>query len=365
MIKLMIVPTGGLRREGITSSQLEYMKKIDKTQFQITVIAAHNNAPDVIKEFQDIGCAVLELPDRRKHMRGYCSALKAELKKGYDIIHVHGNSAIMVLELTIAKRENVKVRIVHSRNTMCDHSGIDKLLRPFFYRRYTYAMACGRDAGEWLFPGRPYEVFHNGKDFTRFRFDIEERKEQRKRLGLEGKVVYGHVGNINRQKNHTFLLKVFKEILQRQGNAVLYIMGDGILMDEVKQQTKDMDIADFVIFAGRVSDVDKRLLAMDTMIFPSLFEGLPNVVLEWQAEGLPSLISTTITNECTVTDLVDYLDLADVPLKWAEKAISLKLSDDERERKSKSAIQALTENGFEIDESTRKLERRYRELLKK
>ena len=366
MINVFMVPTGGLRREGITTSLLEITKRIDKKAFSITIAAVHNNAADVIEEFRSYGCNVIKFPDRknRKSFFKYCLAVRQELNKGYDIIHVHGSSAIISIELFIAKCCGVKVRIAHSRNTRCDNTIIDILLRPFLYKTYTYALACGTEAGEWLFPNREFEIIHNGKDLRKFCFSSKMREKLRNELNLKGKVVYGHVGNINVQKNHTFLIDVFSVIKQNQDNAILYLMGDGALMNEIRAKVHSLGLDNDVVFTGRVNDVHQRLMAMDVMIFPSLFEGLPNVVLEWQAEGLPCLIADTITKECALTDIVHFMSLNDSLYKWSNMAISLSNSSVNREIVSQNAIISLTNEGYEINECSHKLEDLYFRLMR-
>ena len=366
-IRILIIPTSGLQREGITLSQLEYVKRLDKSRFSISVAAVHNNARDVMDEFESFGCSVIPLPDRKnkKAFLQYCSALKKEMDTGYDIVHVHGNSASIAVELAIARHCGIKVRIAHSRNTRCEHEKLDRLLRPMLYRNYTYALACGKEAGEWLFPGRDAEVFHNGKDFSRFCFDAEQRRITREELNLTGKVVYGHAGHFSAQKNHSFLIDIFAEIQKHQENAVLYLMGDGPLMQDIREKVRAMDLEQNVVFAGRINDAYRRLAAMDVMVFPSLLEGLPNVVLEWQAEGLPCLISDRITKECALSPLVHFMPISESPDTWARKAISLQIPDEKRKQESVAAIQTLTDNGFEIRENTEKLEELYRKLVKR
>ena len=64
-----------------------------------------------------------------------------------------------------------------------------------------------------------------------------------------------------------------------------------------------------MIFAGVRSDVPRLMSAMDVLLLPSLYEGMPNVALEAQACGLPCLLSDTITKEANVTGLVTYLPM--------------------------------------------------------
>lgn len=365
MVKVFHIITGGLRREGIASTQLEFFKNMNLNEIEISVAAVHNNAPEMIADFQVNGCKVYELPDRQDDTVRYFFSLIRTMKKiKPDIIHVHGSSAIMSIELLAAKIAGVKVRIAHSRNTKADNAKKDNMLRPLFNHLYTEGMACGEEAGRWLFGDKPFTVVHNGKDFKKFSYDSDTRIEQRNRLHLDGKKVVGHVGRINAQKNHEFLINVFFEFEKRNPDAILYLIGGGPLTEERKKQVEELGISEKVIFAGSVNDVPERLQAMDIMVFPSLYEGLPNVVLEWQAEGLPCLISDKITKECATSDLVKFASIEDDPKIWADKMEQMLEQFTDRKEQAKRGTQALKENGFDIVDATKQLENIYLKLAK-
>ena len=118
---------------------------------------------------------------------------------------------------------------------------------------------------------------------------------------------------------------------------------------------------DKVFFLGSRSDVDALIQALDIMVFPSLFEGMPNVVLEWQIAGLPALISDTITRECGIMDSVSYLPLKKGAKYWAEQILHTPLEDriNNREDIRKRFIEA----GFDIAENAKTLRKKYIELL--
>ena len=365
MIKIIHIITGGLHREGITSTQMEFFKKMDLKKFKIYVAAVHDNDPEMIRELEKIGCIVLQFPDRRENLLKYFIALVNSLRKiKPDIVHVHGSSALMSIELLAAKIANVKNRIAHSRNTKADHATIDTLLRPIFNLLYTYAMACGIDAGKWLFKNKKFTVIHNGKDFKKFYYNKEIRDRFRIENELSGKIVVGHVGRMNYQKNHEYLIKVFHEFQKEHDNALLYLIGDGALRENISAQISSLGIQDKVVFAGNVNDVHLRIQAMDIMVFPYRFEGLPNVVLEWQAEGLPCLISDKITRECASSDFVEFASIEDNPEVWADKMQQMLTKFNVREEQATKGIQALQENGFDIVDATRKLEQIYLNLAK-
>lgn len=364
-IKVLHVLTSGLRKEGIASTQLEFFKRMNLDKFDIIVAAVHDNEDEMINEFRNNGCEVVVFPDRKRETAKYFLELITYLKKTKpDIIHVHGSSALLSVELVAAKVAGIKIRIAHGRNTKADNTRLDRILRPIFNHSYTDALACGEDAGKWLFPKHKFTVVHNGKDFEKFCYSTSARMQKRKEMNLDGKIVVGHVGRINHQKNHEYLLRVFYEFAKKHENAILYLMGDGPMFEQIKTQVSNFDgLESKVIFAGGVSNVSERLQAMDIMVFPSKYEGLPNVVLEWQAEGLPCLISDKITTECAASDLVQFASIEDDPKIWAAKMDEMLNQYTNREAQAKRGTEALKLHGFDIKDATRHLEDIYTELI--
>lgn len=356
-IKVFHIITGGLHREGISSTQVEFFKHMDLNAFEIWVAAVLDDEPGMIEEFERNGCHVIPFPNRRKHTVKYFLSLIQEMRTlKPNIVHVHGSSAILSIELLAAKIAGVKIRIAHSRNTKADQVKADRMLRPLFHHLYTDALACGEDAGKWLFGEKGFTIVHNGKDFKKFRFDSELREKQRQLYGLEDKIVVGHVGVFNSQKNHEYLIKVFDAFQKAHPESILYLMGSGKLVPEVKQQIEQLGLSDKVFLAGSVNNVAERLQAMDIMVFPSRFEGLPNVVLEWQAEGLPCLISDKITDECAPSDLVRFASIEDSPKIWADKMEQILADFTDRQAQAVRGSEALKKNGFDIEDAAKKLE---------
>ena len=90
--------------------------------------------------------------------------------------------------------------------------------------------------------------------------------------------------------------------------------------ESIKKKVIEMHLEENVIFTGIRSDIPQILSAMDVFILPSFFEGMPNVVLEAQAVGVPCLISDNITKEVDITGLVTFLSIDDNVELWALRA---------------------------------------------
>lgn len=359
MTKVLNIISNGLKREGITSTQIEYMKYIDKTDLQIDIAAVHNDVPEVVETFEKLGCRVIHFPDRYKKLIKYCFELYKVIKKEkYNVVHVHGSSSLLAIELFVAKIAGVKTRIAHSRNTQCQYKIIDKLLRPFFHTTYNIALACGTEAGDFLFKEREYEVLHNGKDFDKFHYSSEMREKICDEFGLNGKIILGFVGSLNEQKNPLFLIDLLEAVKKQLPNIHLIIMGDGPKREEVERYAVSRDVYGSITFTGRIANVNQIIQAVDIMLLPSLYEGLPNVVLEWQIAGIPSLISDRITKECKVTELVHFLSIDNGVMPWVDKILEMDLCVDRMEN-SAIACEKMKNAGFEIRESAARLKEIY------
>lgn len=350
-MKILTISTSGLeKKEGISTVILDNFSRFDKKVFDLHIIAAGEYSEALVQEFERAGIIVKCLPSRKASVSLYVKAFIALFRKEkYDALYIHGSSAIMSIELMIAKLCGCKIRVVHSHNTTCDHKKADKLLRPLFYRLYTDAIACGEDAGKWLYGGRSFLLLKNGRDVNKYQYNEVLRLSTRISIGVrEDELLVGHVGNFNKQKNQKFALAIFKELLKKNNNAKLYLMGSGTLLEETKKLAVEMGLQDKVIFTGSIGNVHEMLQAMDVMILPSLHEGLPLVAIEWQIAALPSVISDVVTSECAYSGLVSFLPLGDAGT-WADKIIEIVAVD--RKQLAEKQIELTKEAGFDINQN--------------
>lgn len=186
-------------------------------------------------------------------------------------------------------------------------------------------------SADFLFGDSNVHILRNGVKIEKFGFNEFFRKKHREELMINDGLIIGHVGRFSKQKNHKFLLDVFAEIIALEKNSILLLLGNGELENNIKQYAMSLGIIDKIVFAGVREDVPELMMAMDVLVFPSFYEGLPNVVIEAQTTGLPCVVSDTITDECKVTDKVEFLSLKNHPQEWALKALSMIDKNDKRE----------------------------------
>lgn len=335
----------------------------DKIKFDF-LLRSENNNPDYISEVKNMGSKVYIIPSFPRHfIRNYVEAKKVIYRKGYDIIHVHANSLIYIYPFILSKKAGVACRILHSHNSTTSFGVLCKAAHYFnrlwVNRLVTDKMACGRLAGTWMFGDKPYKIIHNAIDINKYAYNEETRIRIRKELKLENQFVIGCVGRFTKQKNHTFLLNVFRHYLAIQKDAVLLLAGDGELLDEVKNLAAEYGIAHKVRFMGQCLNVNELLQAMDLFLMTSFFEGLPFALVEAQAAGLKIISSDTVTNDVNVTGLIKYISLNETAECWADKIEKYKNEEYVR-RTEKDKLK-----NYDIGINARKMERYYVRQAKK
>lgn len=280
----------------------------------------------------------------------------------YDVVHVHSGPKNYYI-LKTAKRWGIPVRVAHSHNTGIQSKNpvsimIANLLKTPMKRYATQCVGCSELACEWMF-GKgcvrkgDAKVILNAIDCNIFAYDEKVRQEVRRELGIEDKFVIGHVGRFEPQKNHAFLLDVFAEVVKRRNDACLVLVGVGSLMESMKQKAEALGVADRVRFLGFRSDREKIMQAMDTFVFPSIYEGLSVVLIEVQASGMPVFASDSTTAEVSYSPYFKFLSLKQSASDWAEEIVTRgAIERKDMKTETKKA-------GFEIHEMIDNLYRLY------
>jgi len=365
MLKILII-ISLLGTDGITNSTLTYLENMDRTDLDFYLGVASGKEDNAKKQIERVNALKIPLyifPSRSRETLEYCKALNRYLKNNkFDIIHVMGNSATMAIEMFIAKKCSVPGRIVHCRNTKCKYKMGSFLLKPMLYHAATDYFACGKDAGRYLYGNRKFVVIPNGKQINKFLFHLDYREKIRQEMNVQEKKVIVHVGKFTAQKNHIFLIDVFEKLCKVSDNYELWLIGEGGEMEkEIHARTREYGLVNKVQFLGYRNDVERILSAADIAVLPSLYEGLPNVVIEWQMAGLPCLLSDTITMECKVMSNVNYLSIKSGIEMWCNEIEKIQISD--RNDKQDMIMRMMSDAGYDIRRNAEQLRNIYYEIL--
>lgn len=236
-----------------------------------------------------------------------------------------------------------------------------------FLKKYcTDMFAVSEKAARYTFGNKAVDngkvrLIKNGIITEDFIFDDEKRDAKRKELKLEDKFIVGHIGRFMQQKNHMFLLETFKELHDLRSDAHLILIGEGRLDNDIKAKINDLGINDNVTILGRRSDVNELMKAMDVFLFPSLWEGFPNVAIEAQAAALPVYMSGNITEEANFSQYSHRLSLEIGADKWAETIYNDSLKPINRIDMSAE----MKENGYDVRDTAKWYEKFYQDKIDK
>lgn len=347
---------------GISTVILNYCRNLDKDKFDITIFSGEPIDKYYIEECKKINVNIEKMPPKRggNPLKYYNYLFKKITGKNFDIVHVHGNSATITIEMIMAFFRGIKIRIAHCHNTTCDKLRIHKVLKPIFKRIYTYGFACSEDAGKWLFGERDFKILPNGFDTQKFIFNLESRNRIRKELKLENKYIIGHVGMFNKQKNHEFLLEIFKDIAKENSDAYLLLVGNGPDYQIINEIIANHEFKERIICYGECSNVYDVYSAMDIFVLPSKHEGLGIVLLEAQINGLKCVASSVVPRESKISDNIKFLSLEDKNA-WSKEI----LKKDEYDRNKNYAKNSEKIQYYDIRKNVEELANIYENLYNK
>lgn len=247
----------------------------------------------------------------------------------YQIVHSHIDQVTGII-LETANKCGVKERIAHSHNTRNSNNLLAKLYKKYLQSKInknaTLLLACGEEAAKWLYKKRSKEaiIINNGIDIKKFEYSPKKREKIRDELGAnEETVIIGHVGRFSKQKNHKFLIEIYREYVKKNPNSLLIMVGIGILKDEIEKLVEKYDLKENTKCLGLRQDVDAIYSASDYIVFPSLYEGLSVALIEAQISGIKILASDTIDKNTDISRNIQWISLQDSPLKWSESILNM------------------------------------------
>ena len=352
---------GIMNRGGAESFIMNLYRAIDRSLVQFDFVEGSNQPASYDSEIMDLGGRVYRCPRfNGKNIISYRKWWNDFFKEhASDYVAVHGHiGSTAAIYLSIAKKYGLHT-IAHSHNTYSGFSVSQLAYRALSYPTRYIAddlYTCSTEAGISRYGNRrEIELVRNGIDTISFSYDKEKRNSIRKELNIpEDCYVFGHVGRFAEQKNHKKIIGIFNSIHKKKPNTKLLLVGDGKLRNEIKELVKNYSLDDAVVFTGVRSDINALMCAMDLMLFPSLFEGLPVTLVEAQCTGLKCLVSDVISKETVLNkNLVIFKQLEESDESWAEQA--LQLIGYIREDGSMIVRQA----GFDIQDIAKNLQNKY------
>lgn len=355
-IRILIVD-GKLICGGVEAFLMNIYRHIDRTKVQFDFLVHYKEKFFYDDEVKKLGGKIYRLSFRNdknyiKYKKDLNKFFKSHIGE-YKVVwgHMDGLASIY---LRAAKKYGY-ITICHSHITSSEKSlkgVVKRILRKDICKYADYKFACSTEAGKYLYGNEKFKLIPNAIDVNKFVFNEEIRNEIRQKNNWENKFVLGHVGRFNDQKNHKYLIEIFKELYIIDNQAILCLCGDGENRKDIEQLVKNLHLDKSVIFLGNISNMNEYYQAFDAFVLPSLYEGLPVSGIEAQVSGLKCYFADTITKEASIiSENTYYLSLEATPAKWAKKIIKNKIYN----RNDKS--NKIKESGYDIFEESKLLEK--------
>lgn len=314
---------GGMNTGGAETFLMKIYRQLDKTMYQMDFCVGEEKKCFYDDEIIKLGGKIIHITKKSKNPIKSFLDIKRAVKKGnYKSVIRISQHSMSSIDLLAAKMGGAKKLIFRSSNSNSCGSFINRLMhlifKPLAILVPTVKIAPSDKAAIHMFGKRQYKngsvlMLNNGLNIEKYKYNDDIRKLKRKELKIkENEFVIGHVGRMTKQKNHFFLIDIFCEYLKRNHNSKLLLIGDGELKDEIIQYINKKNIKKNVIMLGVRADTNELYQAMDCFVLPSLYEGMPNTVIEAQTSGLNCIISNSITNMVNLTGKVAFCDLNNI-----------------------------------------------------
>lgn len=355
---------------GVTQYVLNLWKNIDRSVIQFDFVTFSREL-DFEEELLREGCRVY-------HMSCYPEADEEQFRRefgevldyGYDAIELHTSYWKNTIMEEMARRYGIQKIILHAHSTGIAASLSDQQMDAAKKLHYKIRdgvnddladrfLACSWEAADWLYgsqiPRNQISIITNTIDTEKYKFNKERREQKRSELNLTDKYVIGHVGRLEKEKNHKFIVDIFSQVHARIPQAVLILVGDGSCKKEIEEQIAYLKIEKCVILAGKRDDISDYLQVMDFFVFPSLFEGFGLALLEAQCCGLYCIGSTNVPSDAFVTRYARQISLKK-PESWI---YAIEEAAKGYIRESQHAV--LKKKGYDVSDQIKLLEKIYME----
>jgi glycosyltransferase involved in cell wall biosynthesis len=379
---------GGLDIGGVETWLVNLLRRADRARLSMDFLLHTDKECAYEREVRSFGAEILRCP--RNPVPAYLRNLWSAMRAKYDVVHSHVH-AYSGWILSIAALARVPVRIAHSHLDTREQDlrpaslitstkplppppapvrslrrAYVRAMKRLIQRHATAGFAASHEAGKALFGelwgiDPRWSLLRCGIDTSGF--EPPARPALREELGIRGDAfVVGHVGRFEEQKNHAFLVPLARELARLEPAAHFLLVGDGPLRGAMEKRIEEAGLRDRFTLTGQRRDVAALMMsAMDAFVLPSLYEGLPLVVVEAQAAGLPCLVSDTVSPESSVVEgLVLQESLQSPAESWAARISRFprKRTAEERRR----ALSAVRASAFDSGSNLALLHQTYARL---
>ena len=349
---------------------MNFFRHLNKDRFQVDFVIYDDSKMDFLEEVKSAGSQVYIIKRQHQNKWRQLVSQMRQVKQllhdnHYDIIHCHSCSFIGIFRGAIPgwRTKGTKV-IAHAHNPgMPKHTLADNFIRfcfkIFLSHIVDMGFSCSKESGaskytRHFMESSKFAVINNAIETTVERCVSELRAKIRKQYGIQDKFVIGSVGRLEAQKNYLFILDALKLYADKNKDFCLFLVGDGSQRSAIEEKTKTLDIEEYVILVGKVTQPEIFYSAMDVFVLPSIYEGFGFVNIEAQVSGLPCIVSEAVPTDVDISGRVEFLKLE--PQTWC-RAFENAFENQPLER------QSVTTSKYDLTQETIRLEGLYQSVL--
>lgn len=327
--------SGAMNVGGTETMLINLYRQINK-DIQFDFISYSSEEAYYDKEIEKLGGRIIKLnpPSEVGIISAIRDIMKVIKENGpYNAVHTHMlfNCGIAMIAAYLS---GVRVRVSHAHTTSDEEASLNRkvyitIMRFFINIFSTNFLACSDAAGKYLFgnsiiTNKRYKMLPNYIDYEKF-INCNDKNSIRKELGIgDNDIVICNIGRFIEAKNHSFLIEIAKELIDKNNKIKLILVGIGDLRKDIEVKVKALGIESNVYFTGLREDIPNILNNSNLFILPSIYEGLGLVLLEAQASNLPCLVSEAIQPEVDLgVGLVKRLNLSVGAKVWAKESEDL------------------------------------------
>lgn len=288
------------------------------------------------------------------------------IENNIEIIHAHDNT-ISLIAYVSKKVFNLNVKIVshiHNNYPWLQSNNIYKLVDRIFRNKYDINIYCGKVVEDYYLQYGTYIK----REKTRVSSNSIEiidniRYFNKEELELENRYVYGFIGRITEQKGLKPFIKAFNKVKERFNDSIFIIIGDGDRGEEIRQLVNELNLETYFKFYGFQENVYKYFKSIDTVFLPSLYEGLPMIILEAMANE-KTIVSMNVGSIGEVIKHNETGILVDKGNynKFLEELTSIKMNNELRNKIGKNSYEYI-KNNYDISKQIKEINDIYNELV--
>lgn len=337
---LFVIPQ--LNIGGAELQLLKLINGLDKEKYKIYLCNLDKNSRGLEKDFLDSGAEILEIFKNSKFDLSIILKLRRFIKENnIEIVHSFLNNTWPRVACLFLRK---KPKIIISERSIDDwwkkwyNFTVDKILL-----KVTDYATCNSYEIKKFYETKlgkktygKFNVIYNGIEIDDYLNCLENRKNLRVRYGIEDDIiVFGIIASLREVKDHITLLKAVKLLKEKGYIFKVFIIGDGILKNSIKDYIHENKLSSFIEMTGNIRPITNILPVVDVGVSSSIREGLSNSIIEFGICGKKVIATKTGGNielikeneNGNLFNIRSYEELAKIMEKYILKDINCNIKD--------------------------------------